>query len=137
MLAPRNKSPREKRQYRLRFKIRGTTERPRLSVFRSTKHIYAQVIDDTTGVTLAAASSVEPALRGAEGNKRELAEKVGALVTERAIAAGVTKLVFDRNGFVYTGRVAAVSKAAHEAGLLSKDGLNDDDAGENAASVEE
>lgn len=136
MLAPRNKSAREKRQYRLRFKIRGTTERPRLSVFRSTKHIYAQVIDDSTGHTIASASSTEAAVRGTEGNKRDVAEKVGALVVERAIAAGVTKMVFDRNGFVYTGRVAAVSKAAHEAGLLSQVGLTEN-GGEDAATEEE
>ncbi|MEY3013829.1 MAG: hypothetical protein RIT45_2564 [Pseudomonadota bacterium] len=136
MLAPRNNTPREKRQFRIRFKIRGTTERPRLSVFRSSKHIYAQVIDDSTGHTLAAASSVEPALRGFDGKKSEVAEKVGALVVERAIAAGVSKLVFDRNGFVYTGRVAAVSKAAHDAGLLSKAGLTEN-GGDDAASVEE
>ena len=122
MLAKGIKDPRVRRQQRLRFTIRGTSERPRLSVFRSTKHIYAQVIDDSTGRTLAAASSLDKELRTGEGSKSDLAEKVGALIVERALKAGVTRLVFDRNGFLYTGRVAAVSKAAHEAGLLTKDG---------------
>ncbi len=122
MLAKSYKSPREHRKYRLRFKIRGTAERPRLSVFRSTKHIYAQIIDDHAGKTLASASSLDAEVRGIEGDKSAVAEKVGELIVQRALAAGLTRLVFDRNGFVYTGRVAAVSKAAHAAGLLSKDG---------------
>jgi large subunit ribosomal protein L18 len=137
MLAQRFKSRREKRKYRLRFTIKGTTDRPRLSVFRSTKHIYAQVIDDSNGRTLASASSLEVAARGVEGSKKDVAEKVGELITERAIAAGVQRLVFDRNGFLYTGRVAAVSKAAHAAGLLSKEGLTGETSGDDAATGEE
>lgn len=116
------KSPREQRKTRLRHHIKGTAERPRMSVFRSARHIYVQIIDDESGVTLAAASTVEPGMRTAEGDKKDVAAQVGRLAAERAIAAGVTKLVFDRNGFRYTGRVAAVSQAAHEMGLLSKIG---------------
>ncbi|MBM4341967.1 MAG: 50S ribosomal protein L18 [Deltaproteobacteria bacterium] len=113
---------REQRKVRMRFGLKGTPERPRMSVFRSAKHIYAQVIDDESGTTLAAASSVETAVRSMEGSKTAIAETVGRLCAERALAKGVTKLVFDRNGFHYTGRIAAVSKAAHELGLLSKEG---------------
>lgn len=123
MLAPQFRNKREHRKYRLRFKIRGTADRPRLSVFRSSKHIYAQVIDDDSGLTLAAASTLEPDFRGFAGSKTDAATKVGHLVADRAVAAGVTKLVFDRNGYPYHGRVAAVSKAAHERGLLSKGGF--------------
>ena len=122
MLAPQFRNKREHRKYRLRFKIRGTAERPRLSVFRSSKHVYAQVIDDESGSTLASASTLEPDFKGFEGSKTDAATKVGQLVADRAVAAGVTKLVFDRNGYPYHGRVAAVSKAAHERGLLTKAG---------------
>lgn len=118
------KDAREHRKVRLRYTIRGTAERPRLSVFRSSKHIYVQIIDDDSGVTLAAASTVEASLRAFDGNKTAAAEAVGKLAADRAIAKGITKLVFDRNGFRYTGRVAGVSKAAHEVGLLSKEGYN-------------
>ncbi|MDQ6614782.1 MAG: 50S ribosomal protein L18 [Actinomycetota bacterium] len=110
---------RARRHYRVRKKVSGTTARPRLAVFRSNKHISAQVIDDATGRTIAAASSVEKDLRsslGHTGNK-EASTKVGALVAERAKAAGVTKVTFDRGGFLYHGRVAAVADAAREAGL--------------------
>jgi len=101
----------------VRKKVTGTAERPRLSVFRSNRHVTAQVIDDRRGHTLAAASTVEPALRaGATGNV-EAARQVGALVAERARAAGVTTVVFDRGGFQYHGRVAALAEAAREAGL--------------------
>ncbi len=120
---------REQRKVRMRFGLKGTAERPRMCVFRSAKHIYAQVIDDETGTTLAAASSVEPALRALDGNKTAVAEAVGRLCAERALAKGVTKLVFDRNGFHYTGRIAATSKAAHEMGLLSKEGHTGSTAG--------
>lgn len=123
MLAPRFSNRRLHRKYRLRFKVRGSSQRPRLSVFRSAKHIYAQVIDDDSGRTIASASSVEEALKGFEGDKTAIATKVGELVADRAIAAGVSHLVFDRNGFKYTGRVAAVSKAAHDKGLLGQAGF--------------
>jgi large subunit ribosomal protein L18 len=108
---------RVRRHYRLRKKIRGEATRPRLAVFRSNRHIVAQVIDDRAGVTLAAASTHEADLRsGATGNT-DAATKVGRLVAERAKAAGIEKVVFDRGGYVYHGRIAAVADAAREAGL--------------------
>jgi large subunit ribosomal protein L18 len=109
---------RARRHYRVRKKVSGTSERPRLAVFRSNKHITAQVIDDRSGRTVAAASSVEKDLRqaGRTGNKAA-ASTVGRLVGERARAAGVSRVVFDRGGFLYHGRVAAVADAAREAGL--------------------
>ena len=108
---------RSRRHYRVRKKVEGSAERPRLAVFRSNKHIVAQVIDDRAGVTLAAASTHEADLRtGATGNK-DAATKVGKLVAERAKAAGIDKVVFDRGGFLYHGRVAALADAAREAGL--------------------
>ena len=108
---------RVRRHRRVRKHVRGTSERPRLAVFRSNRHIVAQVIDDITGRTLAAASTVEADLRsGATGNKAA-ASTVGQRVAERAKAAGVTKVVFDRGGNLYHGRVAAVADAAREAGL--------------------
>jgi large subunit ribosomal protein L18 len=108
---------RVKRHERIRLRLAGTSERPRLTVFRSLNHIYAQVIDDTTGKTLAAASSLEPTLRSTEGTKSDDAKRVGQLVAERAKAAGVGKVVFDRAGFQYHGRVRSLAEAAREAGL--------------------
>jgi large subunit ribosomal protein L18 len=110
-------SSRTKRHERIRLRLAGTASRPRLAVFRSLNHIYAQVIDDTSGQTLAAASSLESGLRGAEGTKVEDAKRVGQLVAERAKAAGVGKVVFDRAGFQYHGRVRSLAEAAREAGL--------------------
>jgi large subunit ribosomal protein L18 len=109
---------RARRHFRVRKKVSGTGERPRLAVFRSNKHISAQVIDDRSGRTLAAASTVEKSVRdaGATGNKAA-ATVVGRLVAERAKSAGVRTVVFDRGGFQYHGRVAAVADAAREAGL--------------------
>lgn len=108
---------RRRRHFRVRKKISGTAERPRLAVFRSSGHIYAQAIDDVNGRTLAAASTMEKDLRtGATGNV-EAAKKVGRLVAERAKAVGITSVVFDRGGFHYHGRVAALADAAREAGL--------------------
>ena len=109
---------RRRRHHRVRKKVFGTPERPRLAVFRSNKHIVAQVIDDRAGRTLATASTVEPELRGQSGGNKAAAEAVGRLVAERAKAAGVDKVVFDRGGYVYHGRIAAVADAAREAGLL-------------------
>jgi large subunit ribosomal protein L18 len=106
-----------KRHERLRLRLAGTTERPRLAVFRSLSHIYAQVIDDTSGTTLAAASSLDASVRGATGSKTDDAKRVGQLVAERAKAAGVDKVVFDRAGFKYHGRVRSLAEAAREAGL--------------------
>jgi large subunit ribosomal protein L18 len=101
----------------VRKQVTGTAERPRLAVFRSNKHITAQVIDDRTGRTLAAASTVEADLRSSYGGNVAAATTVGRLVAERAKAAGVSKVVFDRGGFGYHGRVAALADAAREAGL--------------------
>jgi len=106
-----------RRHHRVRKKVEGSAERPRLAVFRSNKHISAQVIDDRSGRTLAAASTTEPDLRGSATGNKDAATKVGQLVAERAKAAGVTKVVFDRGGNLYHGRVAAVADAAREAGL--------------------
>lgn len=115
--AKQKREARIRRHSRVRKKVRGTAERPRLAVFRSNRHISAQVIDDVAGRTLAAASTVEADLRaGATGNK-DAATEVGRLVAERAKAAGVERVVFDRGGFLYQGRVAAVADAARDAGL--------------------
>ena len=108
---------RKRRHHRVRKKVFGTDVRPRLAVFRSAKHISAQVIDDRTGRTLAAASTVEADLRTSGGGNKTAATNVGRLVAERAKAAGVDKVVFDRGGFIYHGRVAAVAEAARAAGL--------------------
>jgi large subunit ribosomal protein L18 len=108
---------RARRHFRVRKNISGTTERPRLVVTRSLRHIVAQIVDDTKGHTLASASTMDASLRGAEGDKSALAGKVGALLAERAKAAGVSKVVFDRGGNRYAGRVAALADAAREAGL--------------------
>jgi large subunit ribosomal protein L18 len=113
------KQARLKRKKRIRKKMIGTPERPRLCVFRSTKHIYAQVVDDSPGRILAAASSVEKAIResGDLKGKMNAAGMVGKLVAQRALGQGVKKVVFDRNGFLYHGRVKAVSDGARESGL--------------------
>lgn len=108
---------RARRHFRVRKNVSGTAERPRLVVTRSLRHITAQIVDDTKGHTLASASTLDPSLRGTEGNKSALAGKVGALVAERAKAAGVSKVVFDRGGNKYAGRLAALADAAREAGL--------------------
>jgi large subunit ribosomal protein L18 len=110
-------SARHKRHARLRLRVTGSSARPRLAIFRSLNHIYAQVIDDSTGRTLAAASSLESELRSATGTKSAEASAVGRLVAERARAAGVGLVVFDRAGFRYHGRVKALADAAREAGL--------------------
>ena len=107
---------RQKRHVRVRGKISGTPERPRLSVFRSNANIYAQVIDDVNGVTLAAASTLEKEFEGAAGNK-EAARKVGKAVAERAKAKGIATVVFDRSGYIYHGRVAELAEGAREGGL--------------------
>jgi len=104
------------RHVRVRGKISGTAERPRLSVYRSNSHIYAQLIDDVQGVTLAAASSVEKDF-GASGGNKEGAKKVGQLIAERAAAKGITEVVFDRGGYVYHGRVKELAEGAREGGL--------------------
>ena len=115
-IASRN-AAREKRHERIRLHLEGTTERPRLAVFRSLSHIYAQVIDDSSGRTLAAASTLEKELREAKQTKTEEARVVGRLVAERAKTAGVERVVFDRAGFRYHGRIKSLADAAREAGL--------------------
>jgi len=108
---------RKRRHRRVRKKLAGTTARPRLAVFRSNRHMVAQVIDDSTGRTLAAASTVESDLRSGTTGDISAASTVGRLVAERAKAAGVNQVVFDRGGFAYHGRVAALAAAARESGL--------------------
>jgi large subunit ribosomal protein L18 len=102
---------------RIRRKVRGTTERPRLAVYRSLNHIYAQVVDDEKAQTLAAAATTEKDLRGATGGNIEAARRVGKAIAERALAAGITSVVFDRGGYLYHGRVRALTDAARSAGL--------------------
>jgi large subunit ribosomal protein L18 len=108
---------RRKRHDRIRLHLAGTEGRPRLAVFRSLNHIYAQVIDDASGKTLAAASTAEKELKGSKSTKSEEAAVVGKLVAERAKAAGVERVVFDRAGFRYHGRIKSLADAAREAGL--------------------
>ena len=110
------KAVRAKKHYRIRKHINGTAECPRLAVYRSNKHIYAQLIDDVAGKTLAAASTLEAGFEGATGNK-EAAKKVGAALAEKAKAAGIEDCVFDRGGLIYHGRVAALADGAREGGL--------------------
>ena len=108
-----------KRKKRIRKKMTGTQERPRLSVFRSARHVYAQIVDDSRGTTVVSASSVEKAVKSqpAFENKVALAEHIGKLIAERAAEKGIKKVVFDRNGFLYHGRVKAISEGARKAGL--------------------
>ena len=115
----RRQEARLKRRKRIRKKISGSPERPRLSVFRSSKHIYAQVIDDLNGVTLVTASTLSPEIRQQEKVKGKIedAKRVGKLIAQMTKAQGVTSVVFDRNGFMYHGRVRALAAAAREAGL--------------------
>ena len=113
---PDTRTQRMKRHKRIRGKISGTAERPRLSVFRSEKHIYAQLIDDVAGRTLVSASSVEKGFEGLGSNK-EAARKVGKTVAERAVKAGIEEVVFDRGGYIYHGRVRELAEGAREGGL--------------------
>ena len=113
---------RDRIKYRIRRRVSGSPERPRLTIFRSVSHMYAQVIDDTTGRTIASASTVEPAVKGglpkkASGGNVEGAKAIGKTIAERLLGQGVKRVVFDRNGFLYHGRVKAVADAAREAGL--------------------
>jgi large subunit ribosomal protein L18 len=117
-ISEQRRESRSRRHRRVRKKITGTAARPRLAAFRSSKHFVMQVIDDESGRTLAAASTHEPAIKAAGGTGTvAAAARVGALVAERAKAAGVDKVVFDRGGFLYHGRIAAAAEAAREAGL--------------------
>ena len=113
---PDKNEARLRRHRRVRGKISGTAERPRLDVFRSSKHIYAQTIDDVAGVTLVSASTMEKGFEGFGGNV-EAANKVGKMIAEKALAKGIKTVVFDRGGFVYHGRVKALAEGAREGGL--------------------
>ena len=113
----RTRVGRSRRHLRVRKKVSGTAARPRLVVNRSARHLFVQVVDDTTGTTLAWASTMEPDLRADSGDKSDKARKVGELVAERAKAAGVEDVVFDRGGNRYAGRVAAIAEGAREGGL--------------------
>ena len=113
---PDTNAQRQKRHKRVRGKVSGTSERPRLNVFRSETNIYAQIIDDTKGVTLVSASSLEKSFEGT-GSNMEAAKKVGQIVAERAKAAGIEAVVFDRGGYLYHGRVKALAEGAREGGL--------------------
>lgn len=106
-----------RRHVRLRKKVSGTPERPRLVVHRSSRHIHVQLVNDLNGTTLAAASSIEPDVRAVEGDKKSRSVRVGQLIAERAKAAGVDTVVFDRGGYTYGGRIAALADAARESGL--------------------
>jgi len=108
---------RRKRHARVRAKLSGTPARPRLNVFRSNKHIYAQVIDDMSGVTLVSASTIEKELSLESTNNLEAAQKIGELVAKRAVEKGITSIVFDRGGYLYHGRIQALADAARENGL--------------------
>lgn len=112
-------STRQKRHLRLRKKITGTSERPRLNVYRSLNNIYAQIIDDTKGITLVSASTLDQELKNdpVHGGNKESAKKVGALVAKKALEAGIKNVVFDRGGYIYHGRVKELADAAREAGL--------------------
>jgi large subunit ribosomal protein L18 len=122
---------------RIRRRVRGSQQRPRLAIFRSLNHIYAQVIDDERAVTIASASTVEKDLRGSTGGNIEAAQRVGRAIAERAIAAGVEQVVFDRGGFRFHGRVKALTDAAREAGLnkneRAEEGEAEGEGGEEAA----
>ena len=114
---------------RIRRRVRGTQERPRLAIFRSLNHIYAQVIDDERAVTIASASTVEKDLKGATGGNLEAAQRVGRAIAERAIAAGVEQVVFDRGGFRFHGRIKSLVDAARVAGLNKNERAEDAEGG--------
>jgi large subunit ribosomal protein L18 len=116
---------------RIRRKVRGTAERPRLAIYRSLNHIYAQVIDDESGRTIAAASTTEKELRGSTGGNIEAAGKIGRTVAERALAAGISNVVFDRGGYRYHGRVKALADAVRAAGLNKNEVAAEETGGED------
>ena len=116
-ISSRRRAARARRHFRIRKTLRGTPEAPRLVVHRTSRHLHVQVIDDPAGHTLAAASTMEPEIRSVEGDKKAKGAKVGELIAERAKAAGIEQVVFDRAGYKYHGRVAALADAAREGGL--------------------
>jgi large subunit ribosomal protein L18 len=113
----KKKELRQRRKAHIRKRVEGSQERPRLSVYRSLNHIYAQVIDDVDGKTLAAASTLSPELKEGKGKKKELAKEVGKLLAKKCADQKIAAVVFDRNGFMYHGRIAAVAEGAREGGL--------------------
>jgi large subunit ribosomal protein L18 len=119
---------------RIRRKVSGTAEQPRLAVYRSLNHIYAQVIDDERGLTLVSASTAEKDLRGATGGNIEAAKRIGREIAQRALAKGISEVVFDRGGYLYHGRVKALTDAAREAGLNKTEATDaaDEEAASNA-----
>ena len=121
---------------RIRRKVRGTTEHPRLAVYRSLNHIYAQVIDDERGLTIVSASSTEKDLRSSTGGNIDAAKRIGREIAQRALAKGITRIVFDRGGYLYHGRVKALTDAVREAGL-NKDESNEETVESNVESNQE
>jgi large subunit ribosomal protein L18 len=122
---------------RIRRKVKGDTERPRLAIYRSLNHIYAQVIDDRVGQTLVSASTTEKDLRGNSGGNLDAARRVGQTIAERAIARGIEQVVFDRGGYLYHGRVKALTDAARAAGLNKNEAVAEPEVEEPAAAPEE
>lgn len=121
---------------RIRRKVKGDTKRPRLAIYRSLNHIYAQVIDDRLGKTLVSASTTEKDLRGATGGNLDAARRVGTVIAERAIAKGIEEVVFDRGGYLYHGRVKALTDAARAAGLNKNEAVAEPDGGQPEAKPE-
>lgn len=122
---------------RIRRKVKGSTGRPRLAIYRSLNHIYAQVIDDREGVTLASASTTEKDLRGGTGGNLDAARRIGQAIAERALAKGIEQVVFDRGGYLYHGRIKALTEAARAAGLNKNEvAAADEEVSEEAASEE-
>ncbi len=122
---------------RIRRKVKGNTERPRLAIYRSLNHIYAQVIDDRLGKTLVSASTTEKDLRGSTGGNLDAARRIGTTIAERALAKGIEQVVFDRGGYLYHGRIKALTDAARAAGLNKNEVVAEPEAEEPAAEVEQ
>ena len=122
--------------HRIRRKVRGDTERPRLAIYRSLNHIYAQVIDDRQGQTLVSASTTEKDLRGNSGGNLDAARRVGQVIAERALAKGIEQVVFDRGGYLYHGRIKALTDAARAAGLNKNEAVAEPEAEEPKAKAE-
>ena len=122
---------------RIRRKVRGNTERPRLAIYRSLNHIYAQVIDDRRGETIVSASTTEKDLRGNSGGNLDAARRIGQTLAERALAKGIESVVFDRGGYLYHGRIKALTDAARAAGLNKNEAVAEPEAAQEAPAVEE
>ena len=122
---------------RIRRKVRGNTERPRLAIYRSLNHIYAQVIDDRRGETIVSASTTEKDLRGNSGGNLDAARRIGQTIAERALAKGIESVVFDRGGYLYHGRIKALTDAARAAGLNKNEAVAEPEAAQEVPAVEE